>query len=144
MSADLIDEFLAYVRDLDDDEGYQLFHPAVIETMIRAIAHRNDFVITLDQLAEWLAVQVGHLKRFLVNYKEGIDYHLTLKPTTSPKGGRPKEIITLSMDCVKRLALRSRGKRAEQVRTYFIRTEEALPSWIELLEDHGSLVHDNC
>ena len=125
-----VEEFLAYVNDLDDENGCQLFHPQVTETIIRAIAHKQDFIITLDQLAEWLACRVDSVKRFLQHYTEGKDYILEYIHS-GLSAGRPKEKVTLSMDCVKRLALRSRGHRAEQVRTYFIKMESQYRDYME-------------
>jgi phage anti-repressor protein len=119
---EVIEDFIAFVNDLNDKEGNQLFHPKVTETIIRAIVNNKNFIITLNQLADWLACRVDNLKRYLPNYEDGIDYKIE---SISPNGaGRPKEVIYLSMICVKKLALRSKGKRADQIREYFIRIEE--------------------
>lgn len=119
---ELMEELLAYALDQNDQEGNQLLHPSVVHTLVRAIVCNDDFVITLDQLAMWLAVKVGNLKRFLQHYTEGSDFRVSEVPTPM---GRPKEIIALSIDCAKRLMLRTRSRRSEQIRGYFINMEAA-------------------
>lgn len=118
--AQVIDDFIAFIHDLNDAEGNQLFHPAITDTIIRAIVNDKDFIITLDQLSDWLGCRVDNLKRYLKYYENLKDYKIHTETT----GGRPKEVIFLTMNSVKKLALRARGKRADQIREYFIRIEE--------------------
>jgi len=130
-----VDEVMAYVQDMDDAHGSPLFHPDVTRTILRAIAQDRDFVISLRELAEWLGQQEKHIKGLLPAFKSGEDYRVAENASesrASSLGGRPKGVnVLLTMDCAKRLALRSRGRRAEQVRTYFIQMEQAHRGYLQ-------------
>lgn len=79
----------------------------------------------LDYVAKWLNCRKDTLVETLQRtYKENIDY--TIKTTgirkTTPKSNHQK-LYLLTPDCFKRLAMMSRSKNAELVRSYFIEVE---------------------
>lgn len=87
---------------------------------------QTDFVIKLSVVAKWLQAK----KRTLVltlktTYTRDIDYTI-VKPVDIvkkyPRNNNYKEYM-LTPDCFKRLAMMSRSKNAELIRTYFIEVE---------------------
>lgn len=125
----VINNFLTFVYNLDDSYGNTLFTHDITETIIRAIINDQDFVITLEMLANWLSItKISNLKRLLNTHEEGTEYITIYKNTSA--GGTMKEVIKLTMDCVKKLSLRSKGKRADQVMEYFIRMEKMYRKYI--------------
>lgn len=62
------------------------------------------------------------------SYTEGEDYQIEY--ATKLQGGRPKENIYLTSDCVKRLCLRSKSPKAEQIGSYFVLFEEMYKEYI--------------
>jgi predicted GIY-YIG superfamily endonuclease len=84
-------------------------------------------VVDLDAVAKWLHVRKFKLMQTLrASYKTGIDYKVTKMPkphATSKYGSNAYKQVLLTPDCFKRLCMRSRGRMAEDVRTYFIEIE---------------------
>lgn len=96
---------------------------------------QTDMVVDLDQVAKWLGVRKQALIKTLhESYKKGIDYIDIAVPRISGKhGGQLKRAQTLTPDCFKRLCMRSRSKKAEDVRTYFIQLEALVIKYREQL-----------
>ena len=93
-------------------------------SLVGAATTQVDFVVNLDKVAKWLNVLKGNLMKTLTqSYKKGIDYTITPAPKVSRHGGQLEKIVMLTSDCFKRLCMRSRSKKAEDVRTYFIQLE---------------------
>jgi phage anti-repressor protein len=83
-------------------------------------SNTNMFPISLDTLSKWLNVTKGNLFQTLQqSYNEGDDYMLQ-KEDVRLISGRKKIHVMLTIDAFKRLCMRSRSKKAEDVRTYFI------------------------
>lgn len=83
------------------------------------------FPVSLDLVARWLNIRKHHLKDTLVeSYKEGTDYTLHKAVVDhsrkDKRGGLNRIEIMLTVDAFKRLCMRSRSTKAEDVRTYFI------------------------
>ena len=96
--------------------------------------NENDFVINLEILAKWLKAEKKHLKETLTNsYIKNIDYTVSKKNINT--GGRKSELILLTPDCMKRLCMSSRTKKAEEVRTYFIELEKHLDKYKNYIID---------
>ena len=94
----------------------------------------DDFVINLEILAKWLKAEKKHLKETLTNsYIKNIDYKVTKKDINT--GGRKSELILLTPDCMKRLCMSSRTKKAEEVRTYFIEIEKHIDKYKNYIID---------
>lgn len=111
----------AYIDDL-----FSLYDPDTAQT---------DFAVNLDAVAKWLGVYKANLMMTLRSaYKAGFDYQISKAPRPVPPGhvadalarrsGNAYKHVLLTPDCFKRLCMRSRGKKAEQVRTYFIQVEQ--------------------
>ena len=92
----------------------------------------SEFVINLDILIKWLNALKGSLKETLVkSYTKDIDYKII--KNNQGKNGRPSDIIMLTPDCMKRLCMVSRTKKAEEVRTYFIELEKHINQYKDVI-----------
>lgn len=86
---------------------------------------QTDFVLDLGRVADWLETKKESLMKTIhESYKLGVDYKV-LKPKTvvRRRGGHNMLIVLITPDCFKRLCMRSRTKKAEDVRSYFINLE---------------------
>lgn len=94
----------------------------------------DDFVIDIEILSKWLKAEKKHLKETLTNsYIKNIDYTVSKKDINT--GGRKSELILLTPDCMKRLCMASRTKKAEEVRTYFIELEKHINKYKNYIID---------
>ena len=99
------------------DELFEFYGASTLQT---------DFVIKLDVVCKWLQSRKDRLVETLKkSYKQNIDYTITKDPNQVKKVFRANNYKTylLTPDCFKRLAMMSRSKNAEMVRTYFIEIE---------------------
>jgi phage anti-repressor protein len=88
----------------------------------------NEFVIDLEVLAKWLNTAKGAIKETLkASYTKNIDYIENVTKTGS--NGRPSATVLLTPDCMKRLCMVSRTKKAEEVRSYFIDLEKHIDQY---------------
>jgi phage anti-repressor protein len=99
------------------DELFEFYDSSTIQT---------DFVIVLEAVAKWLKT----LKKPLVltlkrSYRLDVDYIVQKGSSSTKKDQRHNNYKTylLTPDCFKRLALMSKSKNAEMIRTYFIEIE---------------------
>lgn len=87
---------------------------------------QTDFVIKLSAVIKWLKSRQDHMVRTLKrSYVDNVDYIITRPNNITKKDNRNnnyKEYL-LTPDCFKRLAMMSRSKNAELIRTYFIEVE---------------------
>ena len=112
------------------DEMFALYDPDTVQT---------DFVVNLDAVAKWLHVTKGGLNKTLAeSYKQGVDYVVSRVPNpmvTGKYGRNTYKQILLTPDCFKRLCMRSRGKTAENVRSYFIAVETLVSKYRKQMMD---------
>jgi len=98
-------------------------------SMYDADTVQTDFVIDANDAASWLSLGKNVVSRTLrQGYKKNIDYteQKSTKIMPGKYGGNNYKIIMMTPDCFKRLCMRSRSKRAEEVRTYFIQLESLI------------------
>jgi superfamily II DNA or RNA helicase/phage anti-repressor protein len=92
----------------------------------------DEFVINLDVLAKWLDARKSTIKETLTNsYTKGIDY--TTQKVSTGSNGRPSINVMLTPDCMKRICMVSRTKKAEEVRTYFIELEKHIDRYKDVI-----------
>ena len=111
------------------------------------------FTIDLEDIAFWLDAGKGHIKNTLVkNYLYNIDYIIlnheydgkndenlllplkrTQKKEEDNRGGHNKELILLTSDCFKMLCMRSKTKKANKVRQYYIDLEKLIDQYKDLI-----------
>lgn len=88
----------------------------------------NDFNVDLDILCNWLNCKKDGLRQTLYNsYTKNIDYKI-LKSVKS-KSGQNLQKIMLTSDTFKLLCMRSRAKKAEQVRNYYLSIEKLVEKY---------------
>ncbi|PNH12557.1 hypothetical protein TSOC_000470 [Tetrabaena socialis] len=104
---------------------------------------QTDAVIDLDKVATWLAMKKFNIMKVLrASYHEGVDYVITRGSrsvarvgASMPKyGGNHYHRVMLTPDCFKRICMRSKTNRAEEVRTYFIGLEALLVRYRTMLQ----------
>jgi phage anti-repressor protein len=86
---------------------------------------QTDFVIILDHVVKWLDTRKDRLVETLRrSYKEHIDFIVQKSdaPKKDPRNNNQK-LYLLTPDCFKRLAMVSKSKNADTVRSYFIEVE---------------------
>jgi hypothetical protein len=99
---------------------------------------QDEFVINIDSIVKWLDVQKFTLTSTLKNsYKKGTDYTLekAIRDPSMKYGANNTIKVMLTPDCMKRLCMRSRSKKAETVRTYFIEIESFIMKYNSQIVD---------
>ena len=92
----------------------------------------SEFVIDLEVLTKWLGAKKGTIKDTLKkSYTKNIDYNETI--IRNGVNGRPSEQVMLTPDCMKRLCMVSRTKKAEDVRSYFIELEKHINQYKDVI-----------
>ena len=107
------------------------------------------FTIDLDDIAYWLDAGKGHLKNTLLkNYLNKFDYIILQieyndngllaskrkqKKDEGNRGGHNKELILLTSECFKMLCMRSKTKKANKVRQYYIDLEKLIDQYKDLI-----------
>lgn len=96
--------------------------------------NENDLVIDFDNLCNWLMMRKDVLKRTLERtYIKDIDYKIKI---IKLKGkGRPYEKISITPNCMKRICMLSTTKKAEEIRTYYIKIEKLIDKYKEIIID---------
>lgn len=88
----------------------------------------DEYIVDLDKLAEWLDVpKYELLKTLRRSYQKDIDFVVKSAPRKAKDqryGGNRHVQVMITLDCMKRLCMRSRSAMAETVRSYFIEIEE--------------------
>lgn len=88
--------------------------------------------IDLDQVAKWLSSRKYALLTTLRDsYKHGVDFkelpkHKFELVKNRPRGGNLHITVLLTLDCTKRLCMRSNAKHAETILNYFIEIEQLM------------------
>ena len=98
----------------------------------------EQFPVDFDNAWKW----IGWKKKqdgknvLLNNFLEGEDF--LRKGVKSPNGGRPKEFITITVDCFKSLGMMAGTEKGREIRRYFLGCEkqvkEVIPAQNEELE----------
>lgn len=110
------------------DAFLSMYNPDTVQT---------DFVINADNVKVWLKTQKSCIMKTLKeSYKKDIDYTIEKSTKRNGKyGGNNYRTVMMTPDCFKRLCMRSRTKRAEEVRTYFIQLESLLVKYKSFIID---------
>ena len=103
------------------------------------------FTIDLEDVAYWLESTKSHLKETLnSNYSDNLDYIVTKDPLLavrrhlSKKGGHNKKVVLLTPDCFKMLCMRSRTKKADKVREYYIEIEKLIDKYKDVIIEENN------
>ena len=103
------------------------------------------FTVDLEDIAYWLETTKSHLKETLnSNYNKNIDYIVTKDPSLaarrqlSKKGGLNKKLVLLTPDCFKMLCMRSKTKKADKVREYYIEIEKLIDKYKDIIIENNN------
>jgi len=94
--------------------------------------YKNDFVIDLDNVWNWLNFSSKHKAKELLNkyFIKNKDYKCLLTPTGEQKndtrGGHNKGIFMLNIETFKKFCLKAGTKKADEIHDYFIKLEHML------------------
>jgi len=101
------------------DDFYKIFNHSTINS--------NEINIDLDDVIKWLQIQKHGAKTTLLKtYKKGIDYEIKKIYKPKGKGGQKREIITITVNCFKKICQLTKSKKGNEVREYFIQVESLL------------------
>lgn len=93
----------------------------------------KDFIVDLDNVWKWIGFErKGKAKELLVNnFKENEDF--VIKELASPNGeaslqhgGQNKETILLTIKCFKKLCMKTKTKKSDEIHEYYISLEELI------------------
>ena len=97
---------------------------------------QTDFVVDLDRVAKWLDVERSSLMITLpAQYQIDVDYQVIPMPRRQTHGGQLKKLVLLTPDCFKRICMRSRTSKGEEVRSYFLQLESLVMKYRARLVD---------
>jgi phage anti-repressor protein/predicted GIY-YIG superfamily endonuclease len=101
------------------DDFYKIFNHTVIDS--------NEINIDLDNVIKWLQIKKQSAKDTLTkSYKKNIDYQIKRVIKKKGTGGQKREIITITVNCFKKICQLTRSKKGNEVREYFIQVESLL------------------
>jgi phage anti-repressor protein len=98
------------------------------------------FTIDLNDIAHWLETRKSKLRETLNgNYSIKIDY-ISIKSALSPNGqrvpkhgGHNKKLVLLTPDCFKMLCMRSKTKKADKIREYYLELEKLIDKYKDVI-----------
>ena len=94
--------------------------------------NKNDFVIDLDDIWEWLGFNQKYAAKRVLEKNFTLDKDFKISFTSpgerlnKPRGGNNKETIMMNVKTFKLLCLKSGTKKADQIHEYYITLEETL------------------
>ena len=98
------------------------------------------FTIDLNDIAHWLETRKSKLRETLNgNYSIKIDYIsiISAPPLNGqqvPKhGGHNKKLVLLTPDCFKMLCMRSKTKKADKIREYYLELEKLIDKYKDVI-----------
>jgi phage anti-repressor protein len=103
------------------------------------------FTIDLEDVAYWLETRKSKLRETLnSNYSINLDY-ISVKILISSNGhqeakhgGHNKKLVLLTPDCFKMLCMRSRTKKADKVREYYIEIEKLIDKYKDIIIEENN------
>jgi phage anti-repressor protein/predicted GIY-YIG superfamily endonuclease len=98
--------------------------------------NNSDFVVELSNIWKWVGFsRIDHAKTLItkefIENKDYIILFLNSREKETPVIGRPTENILLTIRCFKKLCLKARTKKADEIHDYYIKLEEIMHEIIE-------------
>ena len=94
----------------------------------------NDFIVDFDEVWKWIGYnKKSDAKKVLINIKslvENKDYKV-LRQAPQNLGGRPSELILLTINCFKKFCLKASTQQSEKIYDYYIKMEDIITKYIE-------------
>ena len=98
------------------------------------------FTIDLEDIAFWLETRKADIKELLTNnYSKNLDYIIIKNlmrdaPEQDTKhGGHNKKLVLLTPDCFKMLCMRSKTKKADKIREYYLELEKLIDKYKDVI-----------
>jgi phage anti-repressor protein len=98
------------------------------------------FIINLEDIAFWLETRKTTLKETLsLYYSKNIDYIIVKSllqdnlQQISNRGGHNKKLVILTSDCFKMLCMRSKTKKANKIREYYLELEKLIDKYKDII-----------
>jgi len=104
------------------------------ENIFGLLQSTKEFPVDFDEAWQWIGYgRKGAAKEALLNagFFLGIDFRVFPNIRKNPKGGRPSEVIRLTVDCFKSFAMMAGTDQGRQVRQYFLKCERDLKELLE-------------
>ena len=103
------------------------------------------FIIDLEDVAYWLETRKSKLRETLNgNYSINLDF-ICINNLLSfrghqktTRGGHNKKLVLLTSDCFKMLCMRSKTKKAEKVREYYIKIEKLIDEYKDIIIEENN------
>lgn len=105
------------------------------------------FKIDLNDIAYWLDTRKSDLKSLLIQYySKNLDF-IIIEQNSLPRdksrqnigsGGHNKKLVLLTSDCFKMLCMRSKTKKAEKVREYYIKIEKLIDEYKDIIIEENN------
>jgi len=136
--------------NLSNLENFLLSHSSINSKFIKdffgfqkrsELKEYEPFIIDLEDVVFWLEARKDHLKDTLIeSYSKDLDFKI-LKITLPPKREIDvnkkkfynKETILLTSDCFKMLCMRSKTKKANEIRQYYIELEKLMDKYKDII-----------
>lgn len=101
----------------------------------------NEFPVPFDGLWQWVGYnQKSDAKSMLIsNFEENTDYRFSGKSLKTPQGGRPSQVIMLTVDAAKSFCLMAQTAQGREVRKYFIAAERKARELLKALANRSAL-----
>jgi phage anti-repressor protein len=104
------------------------------------------FTIDLEDVAFWLETRKADLKDLLIQYySKNLDFIIIKQSLLrkSPEqntgsGGHNKILVLLTPDCFKMLCMRSKTKKADKVREYYIEIEKLIDKYKDIIIEENN------
>ena len=97
-----------------------------IELAQQLVNSTEQFPVAFDIAWSWLGYsRKDNAKRFLVdNFTDDIDFLITEEPTTTGIQAKPKQLILLTIECLKMWGMMCGTAQGKQIRLYFLECEK--------------------
>lgn len=86
----------------------------------------DEFPVDFDNAWQWLELSTkGNAKKAFLkcDFLDGLDYKVSIHLDKNLQGGRPDEVIQLTVDCFKQWAMMCKTEKGKIVRRYFLECE---------------------
>ena len=98
--------------------------PNIQSAITNLVQSEQQFPVSFEQLWAWCGYSHKHKAKTLLvsNFERNLDF--TTNELKTPSGGRPSEIIHLTIDAAKQFALLAQTTKGKEIRKYFIYAEQ--------------------
>lgn len=98
------------------------------------------FTIDLEDIAFWLETRKSDIKELLIKYYlKNVDYIIIknlmrfVPERYTKHGGHNKNLVLLTPDCFKMLCMRSKTKKADKIREYYLELEKLIDKYKDII-----------